>query len=395
MKLLSPPLQVIEDSLFSPSPDLLLRLAQAPDTVPAVLRDAVLQDTRQADLVEALRQDATVDLAAEAPPMPRWLRERIAQRVQARAARFSETPTAGQIRAIKRVVGPQGPLDWDLPRPLAVCLDSPYSGHRDIWYGWLVSPETDYASYWDILLEEDDGPRDPLAGMIQLWNPTYCYLPSTGRVLAQLAPERLAALRAAAAEFLGGDVPTLAPRPGHVAVRNTLGGHTVVTGTPLGDSDDPRWRYRTLYQAALAALREPVTQALDAARERARQPGLLERLQTQLQDWLGALWIPGSALAHAMGGGDNGAVLEGEIAGRLRLRAEAEEGGLVLVIRLLGNEPLCLKVVSHGEELAEYRLDLQHTTQTLDIDAEQDYSLRLLSIEGGEIAHFDWSAHPR
>jgi hypothetical protein len=395
MKPLSPPLQVIEDSLFSPSLELLLRLAQAPDTLSANLREAVTREPRHADQIEALRADNTglSEDGATAPAMPAWLRERIEQRCRARDAGFPSQPAPGQIRAIEQVVGPNGPLDWDLPRPLAVCLDGPYPERRDIWYGWLVSPETDYATYWDVLLEEADGPRDPLAGMIQLWNPVYCYLPSTGRVLAQLSSERLAAVRAVAAEFLSGEAPAIASRPGYIAVRQTLGRHSVTTGTPLSNESDPRWHYRTLYQAALAALREPVTQALDAAREKARQPGLLDWLRLQLEQQLAGLWASGPALKHAMGEGDSGAKLEGEIAGRLRLSAETVEDGLItLVMRLLGEEPLRIKVIGDGQELAEYRLDIQHSTQTLDLDMELSYSLRLLRADNEEITKIDLPA---
>ncbi|MEI6414902.1 MAG: hypothetical protein WCP34_11685 [Pseudomonadota bacterium] len=395
MKTLSPPLPVIEENLFGPSPALLLQLAQAPDSVSATLRESVQCEPRYADVIEELRQDSPVEIDADAtvPPMPDWLRERIVQRCQAQDTKFSSQPTPGQIRIIEQVIGPKGPLEWDLPQSLAVCLDGPMPGHRDIWYGWMVSSEADYASYWDVLLEDTDGPRDPLAGMIQLWNPAYCYLPSTGRVLAQLSPVRLADVRAVAAEFLSGEVSNIPPRPGYVAVRETLDQRLVVTGTPLGDDSDPRWRYRTLYQATLAALREPVNQVLDAAREAAQQPGLLDWLGVQLKQ-LADLWVPSPSLAYAMGEDDGGARLEGEIAGRLRLSAEVVEEGLVaLTVTLLGAEPLSLRLVCDGEETGEYRLDPGHRTETLDLDLDLAYALRLLGADGEEIARFDLPAH--
>ncbi|MDD5035125.1 MAG: hypothetical protein PHE55_10230 [Methylococcaceae bacterium] len=392
MKHLSPPLEVIEENLFGLSQALLLQLARAPDTVPPSQRESVQGQPRYAETIEALRQDTPVEIAADAPAMPDWLKETIAQRCRAQTEEYPSRPIPGQIRVIEQVIGPDGLLDWDLPRPLAVCLDGPYPGRTDIWYGWMVSPETDYAGYWDVLLEESDGPCDPLAGMIQLWNPAYCYLPSTGRVLAQLSPARLAAVRAVAAEFLSGEAPAIAYRPGYIAVRETMNQHHVTTGTPLGDESDPRWRYRTLYQAALAALREPVSLALDAAREKARQPGLLDRLRTQL-DQLAGLWAPGPVLAHAMGEEDSGAKLEGEIAGRLQLRAEVVDDGLItLVVRLLGEEPLRIRVIGNGQELAEHRLDIQHATEILDIDVEVNYSLRLLDDKGKAIVSIDLPA---
>lgn len=393
MRPLSPPLSVIEENLFGPSPELLLQLARAPGTVPPGLRAAVEAEPRYAETLDALRQPdpVTIDPETPAPEMPAWLRERIAQRCQARAAHFPSQPAPGQIRLVEQVIGPHGPLDWDLPRPLAICLDSPYPECRDLWYGWLVTSETDYATYWDVLLEETDEPCDPLAGMIQLWNPTYCYLPSARRVVGQLSAERLAAVRAVAAEFLSGEAPDVTARPGRIAARETLGQRVVTTGTPLGAADDPRWRYRTLYQAALAALREPVNQALDAAREQALQPGWLDRLLKGLEQLAPGLWAPGPALGHAMSEADDGPrVVEGEVAGRVRLRAEVVgEGLMTLVVQLLGEEPLRFKLIGDGQELEDHRLDPRHTTQTLDLDMALSYRLHLLTADNKDIVCID------
>lgn len=415
MPILSPPLAIIEEGLFGPSDETLLRLAAAPETVSAELRDSVLADPRYAELVAALGHAAPVAIAptVESLPMPDWLAARIARRCRAQAAQFSADPRAGQIRAIERVIGPDGPLDFDLPRPLAVCLDRPYPGRTDLWSGWMVSPETDYAGYWDVLLEVDDEPFDPSAGMIQLWNPAYVFLPSAGTVLAELSPARLAAVRAAAAEFVAGDPPDLAPRPGFVAARETCGGHIVITGTPLGGDADPRWRYQVLYRAAQVALRAPVELALDAARERALRPGLLDRLRAGLER-LGGSWAPGPALAHAMGrmdakanfsfvpelvlrptadGADAGTTLEGEIAGRVRLRAEAIDDGLVaLLARLRGDAPLDIQVFCEGEITAVLRLNPDHPEDQVALDAALGYLLILCDPAGPEIARIDLPA---
>jgi len=435
MNQLNPPLDVIEEALFGPSDDLLWRLAHKPDAVPARLRDPVLGDPHYRDLIQALREppeDTTDAPATVAPPMPVWLAERVARRAAARAAPFPVQPAAGQVRLVDRVVGPDGPLDFDLPRPLAVCLDAPYPGRRDIWHGWLVGAETDYATEWDVLLTEDDGPADPLAGMVQLWNPVYAYLPSTGRVLAQLSPERVAALHAVAAEFLSGAPVAIGPRPGHVGLRETPDGQVVLTGTPLGGDDDPRHRYRTLYRAATAALREPVTRALDAAREAARRPGPLEWLREALAS-LGGEWQPGPALAHAMGirpssvvldaavasvlpsiglpsigtlmgnlltrfaghehdGASPAAYLEGALAGRVRLLAQAEEGLLALVVCWLGGAPVTVRMLVAGDATESWTLDADRDHVTLHLDESLAQTMIFQESDGAELARVDLPA---
>ena len=106
------------------------------------------------------------------------------------------------------------------------------------WSGWLVAPETDDASAWDLLLDHDvDDPFDPLAGMVQVWNPLVCCLAAEAPLLAALTEERLAAVRAVAAAFPHLD-EEMSPRPGFVAPR-PVGGHLVLIGTPLGDSREP------------------------------------------------------------------------------------------------------------------------------------------------------------
>ena len=72
-------------------------------------------------------------------------------------------------------------------------LDSPQDEHR--WLGWLVAAETDYATDRDVLLEPVDEPFDPLAGMVQTWNPLAVDIRQGSRVLAQLSKNRLAAIR--------------------------------------------------------------------------------------------------------------------------------------------------------------------------------------------------------
>jgi len=259
MKTLWPPLALLETELFSPS-DALIERWRSGAELPVDLQRALDADpdahARRTALETALSTDPEIGDTAPVPPMPPDVQALIRQRVASRQATFSRLPTSGQIVRIDQVRGPNGPLHWDLPRPLTVLLVEPTTT-RQVWYGWLVTAESDYAGYWDLLLGAADEPCDPLARMVQLWNPVHVYLPSVSRVLAELTPDRLAAVRALAVDCATAPEPDPAQaQPGRI-VRRQVAGHWLHTGTPLGGPDDPRHAYQRLYHAYAAAVREP------------------------------------------------------------------------------------------------------------------------------------------
>lgn len=301
MNTLWPPLTLLENELFSPSDALIERWRNGKELPTDVLR-ALESDpeahARRAALDAATSvADETVTDDAPIPPMPPDLRALIRQRVAARKALFSRLPTPGQIVRIDEVRGPNGSLNWDLPRPLAVLLAEP-TETRQVWYGWLATAESDYAGYWDLLLGSEDEPCDPLARMVQLWNPVHVYLPSVSRVLAELTPDRLAAVRALAVDCATAPEPdpSLA-KPGQT-MRRQVASHWVRTGTPLGGAEDPRFRYQQLYYAYAAAVREP---AKLAAQAESSVPSWWENLAAAFSRF----FEPYQPIAHAMGEADN------------------------------------------------------------------------------------------
>lgn len=173
--------------------------------------------------------------------MPAFLRDKIRRRVSSRIAQFDTQPKAGQIW---RFDGKQ-----DNAAPLCVLLDLPQDEHR--WQGWLAAAETDYATDRDVLLEPKDEPFDPLAGMVQTWNPVAVDIRNGSRVLAQLAEHRLAAIREVAS---GQCEPGGGARPGFVAPLKTDSGATVLAGTRITHPEDPRHRYQNLYRIAAQSL---------------------------------------------------------------------------------------------------------------------------------------------
>jgi hypothetical protein len=393
MRKLWPPLTVIENERFAPSEPLIQRWRDG--GAPLDLAAALAQDpdarARRAALDQAEQWHFAPGDDIAVPPMPDALRDRIRRRVGARQAAFSPTPTAGQILRIDAVIGPAGPLDWDLPKPLAVLIAEPTETPQ-VWWGWLVAPgsETDYAAYYDVLLGPEDEPCDPLAGMVQLWNPVHVYLPSANRVLAELKPERLAAIRALAADCVATPQPdTVSPQPGEILVRQ-VSAYTVRTGTPYGGAQDPRLRYQRLYFEAAAAVKEPAKLAA-AARS------LRERVLDTLRDWaaeVGALLTPYTPVEQPMAGATRASPWDTathyDLDETLRLRLWVDEANRLLHLRLECRADLDLRIQlqEDGETmqtatlrpdvpLVELSADLAKTSELLVSTAQGELRYRL------------------
>jgi hypothetical protein len=247
----------------------------------------------QADKVAALAEPPSVGTEElPLPAMPVHIQELIRRRVAAQSIAYKSIPAAGQIVRIEKVVTPHpGQLDAVMMAPLYVLLDAP-AENSAVWHGWLASGETDYAGWWDFVLQEDDAPFDPEAAMIQVWNPVRLYLPMAKRVVGVLSASRLQAVRALAAEFVSTEVPSnIAPWPGRVAVRTTTAGLRVVTGSPLGSAHDLRHRYQQVYFEAAEAVREPARLAMRAL---AKVP------ETQVGTFLNRFIVAASRLAECL-----------------------------------------------------------------------------------------------
>jgi len=175
--------------------------------------------------------------------MPAFIRDKVRKRIATRDAHFDTHPKEGQVW---RFDGSQNNL-----APLCVLLDHLKVGK--VWSGWLVSPETDYASNRDVLLEPNDEPFDPIAAMVQTWNPVSVDISKGSKVLALLANDRLAAIREVASgecEEGGG------ARAGFVAPLKTNSGAVVLSGTRITHPEDPRRQYQTLYRTAAQTLEQ-------------------------------------------------------------------------------------------------------------------------------------------
>lgn len=187
------------------------------------------------------REDAANQSEGEPEELPAFLRDKIRQRVASRAAQFDHEPKAGQVWRFDR--------DHERLPLLCVLLDQPQAGQ--FWSGWLAAAEIDYATDRDVLLEPEDEPFDPVAGMIQTWNPVSVDIRKGSRVLAQLTMRKLEAIR----EVAEGKFTSISlARPGSVVPIQTLSGRTVLTGTRIENVDDPRRRYQEIYRNAAEML---------------------------------------------------------------------------------------------------------------------------------------------
>ena len=124
-------------------------------------------------------------------------------------------------------------------------------GAQDRWAGWMTAAECDWAGAFDVLLEPDDEPFDPMCGVIQTWNAVTVRATALGavRVLGRLSPYRLAAVRAVEGEYRAAQDVRVPPELGRIALRVAKGAFTVLTGAPLLPHD-PRRDYQAIYRRA-------------------------------------------------------------------------------------------------------------------------------------------------
>lgn len=426
---LKPPLREIEYRLFDPSPSLIDRwIAQDPqlaaetrreletDPRACFLRDMQLQASREphGPGVETPR-DLPLRLESD-PPLPSRIADLIRRHLVTRDhyAGIREAE-AGQMRLISLPWRGDGvPLERGLGAPLAVLLWRE-TATPDVWSGWLLASETDYATDADALLEREDEPYDPLVAMVQLWNPVQITLNSAHPVIGQLAVSRLETLATAYADRQrAGTAAPIPARPGQLMERLVSNGQLLLCGTPLGGSEDPRRRYQELYLAAAAMLNAAARHAV-ASHARDPEPPATPRLT----DGLAAMWERLSRrlrdLAHQLGQPllpvdpitamgtepQTAGVIRDEedqsrgyrIPGILTIEALPLASPTVLKLHLshLARQPLTLRLLLEGDVLESHCLTTDQPQLTLFIEPQPGLFLELQVNEGPS---HRWSLHP-
>jgi hypothetical protein len=404
MDTLYPPIDVIENELFTPSINLICRSAAADSSVTPKLKKALANNADAQQLIKKIKEKQSVsnETQASITTLPAFLREQIRRRRKVLSAQFSPVPTAGQILRIDEI------RDWDLPRPLAVLLSEP-TETPSVWYGWIVASETDYATNWDMLLEPEDEPFDPIAGMIQIWNPVYIYIPSTSRVLAELKPSRMKAVQALATEFITNQASKESPNPGYIAPRLTLKSYSVLTGSPLGNENDPRHRYQTLYHTVAEAILELARLAVEATQpqtfENVEQylKQFLTDFQQQAKEVLDSFLTPVPAVAFAMGGLVGAAICGAamgyedskehyKLGDSLHLHFDFKSEYKVLKLNCRLEKPTPWRIsIQRGDNILDSRLLEQvGNEETFLLNVKQDLTLVFENISTGKRLEKQW-----
>ena len=248
MKQLKPNLAIVE-----------MRLSAAGQSAPEQ-RAPFSEDGERHELDSELEDS---DPGRDNPALLSEFSELVRRRVAAQSRIYSDQPQPGQVRLVTQIRQPDGVVRMELSTPIAVVLAQPMPD-APVWYGWVASPDVEYAAYWDMVTTHEVDPIEPLASVIQTWNPLYIYLGTTDQVVGQLAPERFQALQELAADCaFGPDPEGVAPQPGRLIYRN-VGGQKIITGTPYGqDGDDSRLEYQLLYHDAAEALRDVAALAIN------------------------------------------------------------------------------------------------------------------------------------
>jgi hypothetical protein len=314
--LLYPSLAQIESRLFGLDIDLLQRVARDDPTLPESFRLSVRNDPDQAKALQSLEDPVTDEpqttSALTAPtPVPDWLTDAIQRKVAASVLALTRKPAAGMLIEVSQVITPPGAkfLDWQLNSPLHILLDEQSPETDQVWLGWMVSADADYAALWDVVLEADDGPIDPACGMVQLWNPVKLYWPMARRLCGQLTATRMQVLRSRVQEMLFSDASTEeSPRPGHIGLSRVeaMPQMSVLSGSPLGEADDPRRSYQAMYHRVRVALLEPARLACEQP-ENVRDSAIARYWQ-QCVDWgrqLGHSVLPQEPLGLALASDSN------------------------------------------------------------------------------------------
>ena len=348
---LAPPIDQIDRRLFGVSAGLIEAVIRGETSLP--IAEAVRRSTEWTEYQADIQEARIAHEESSAPPpapsiIPDHIKSLFQRRVAANALASLPFPMPGQILAVEKIVTPR-PAQFDaiMQVPLHVLLDAPAEVPA-VWHGWVVSAETDYAGWWDFVLQEQDAPFDPEAAMVQVWNPVRLYLPMAARVVGRLSPSRLQAVRALAADFAVTEAPADIPSwPGRVASRSTSQNLRITTGSPLGGDEDTRHRYQELYFEAAEAVREPARLALSAlAGVPASQAGTLINRLIAAAGRVAEILLPEPRVAVAMSGEDAASAPDlfwPDIA-RIRIDGLTAEGDGRMELTAIGTESLIVEV---------------------------------------------------
>lgn len=291
----TPALHLIQNALFAPPYALVVAWVEHPETLDRMIikqleASGLAQQEKQAYLESKMPEDNAVDIANalftheeandNASPnqaIPDAISQLIQQRCQAAVHKFNDSPSEGLMVLLGKGDGSSQDLSLAMASPLAVILNKP-TEQKEVWEGWLVGREKNYASDWDFLLNEvTDGVLDPLAGMVQAWNPVSIYLPLVEKTIGELPSKRLDKLRTLANHY-----------------KKTL----ALTGEN-GIQEKAILQYQTLYTKVAGLIEKKIPQAVPSPFEH------WKALFLSQSEVLGQIFTPVSVVSHAMGSEDD------------------------------------------------------------------------------------------
>ena len=171
-------------------------------------------------------------------------------------------PSIELLQRRARVASKEFSNDWHEGRLIHIESDGVVFGvllnrqvKRQQWIGWCAASETGWASNFDVLLEPEDDPFEPMFGVIQTWNSVTIELtPSVqAKVVGEISALRLEAIRTVEQEYVLETRSSITVEPGRIALRVTGNKFLVLTGTPLSEQDE-RHEYQIAYRSAVARL---------------------------------------------------------------------------------------------------------------------------------------------
>lgn len=214
--------------------------------------------------------------------VPDFVRAAIASHVAARITVQPRDLRAGDIILLDRIGNGHRHEGRPLNETVGVLLAE--QKVADIWRGFVVAGEQDYASQFDVFIDTKDEPVDPAMRFVQAWNPIEIVITSECRRLGVLSNTRLAAVSEVSEEALSGLAPTaLPPSITRIGLRQLTSGASVVTGTSTGDLNDCRRHYQSLYRALACEASVP---AIALAEEQVRK----KSAKLSKSSWRSWLW---------------------------------------------------------------------------------------------------------
>ena len=385
---LSPSIESIERRIFGVNPVLIAAVERGETS--KEIAQAVMQSEEWARRAESVTQRSEPVGEASEVRLSEHVLELIHRRSDAMKAAESlsgKVPAAGLIVELSEIRTPKsGQLDWVMQVPLYALLDEP-DDTPQVWHGWLVSGEPDYASWWDFVLQDQDEPFEPFACVIQLWNPVQVYLPMISKAVSSLSLRRLQAVRALAADFVDGTIPPGVPVwPGRVAVRETSDGVVVATGSPLGGERDPRHRYQYLLHWAAEAVREPARLAIAAAVAPSARASLMTRWIEAARSLGEMLELqPRVAVAMSAETAADADLIWPDLA-RISILELADDGAGRIVVSALGDPVVKVELRVAGVLHHKQALAKDGTAGTFEWDADRPILLTLSTPDGRKLS---------